>query len=305
MSTALENSWEGVMKKHAKSFYLASLFFPKSLMPRVKALYALCRWLDDAVDEAPNSKEASQNLNKIADDLRKPVPEMPVNRLYKSNQLDSAYIEDLIEGARDDMKTVRIKDEGELIQYCYKVAGTVGLAMFDLLKVDSPLARPHAVDLGIGMQITNICRDVKEDLERNRVYIPETLLLKHGASVENLLNGTFDPEALSKAVSELLDLADLYYQSAQSAYKNIPWRARGAIIIASRLYQGIGKKLRDSGSNPMLGRTYLTKTEKLLCLFKSMTEWLLSPLRKGAQLQHNRDLHHSLKTWSSQRGFEV
>jgi phytoene synthase len=305
MSVALEDSWEGVMRKHAKSFYLASLFFPKALMPRVKALYALCRWLDDAVDEAPNSMEASKNLKIIADDLRKPVPEMPVNRLYKSNQLDSAYIEDLIEGAREDMKTVRIKDEAELIQYCYKVAGTVGLAMFDLLKVDSPLARPHAVDLGIGMQITNICRDVKEDLERNRVYIPQTLLYKHGLSAEKLLNDSYDSQALSRVVEELLSLADLYYQSAQSAYRSIPWRARGAIIIASRLYQGIGLKLRDQGSNPMCGRTYLTKREKLVCLFRGAGEWLLSSVRKRVQLQHNPTLHHSLKAWSSQRGFEV
>lgn len=296
------NQWEDVMKKHAKSFYLASLFFPQHLMPRVKALYALCRWLDDAVDEAPSQNQALIELEKITQDLTSDRPQMPVNSLYKENNLDVGYIEDLIQGAREDLQVVRIQTSVELVQYAYKVAGTVGLAMYDLMGVKDPIARANAVDLGIAMQITNICRDVKEDLERNRIYVPLELLNKHGITEKQFCNHNYNPHQLTEAMTELVELADCYYYSASLAFNSIPSRTRGAIIIATRLYRSIGLKLIQTGGNPMLGRVFLNRREKLLCVTSGLLQWGLS-LFKKPNISHDNRLHQGLERWQKTRGF--
>lgn len=296
------NQWENVMQKHAKSFYLASLFFPRSLLPRVKALYALCRWLDDAVDEAPNDQVAIERLSAISDDLSSPNPKMPVNQHYRSNALNIGYMQDLIEGARDDRSLVRIQNQDQLVQYSYKVAGTVGLAMFDLMKVEPPMARCHAVDLGIAMQITNICRDIKEDLERDRIYIPLDLLNHYGISESDFINGRYQDNNLCAAVKEMLHLADQYYESAGLAFNNIPWRSRGAILIASDLYRSIGLKLLKNGGNPMNGRVWLTPWDKTRVVLRSLVKWLFSH-RKNHNTQHDQKLHSALQPWKELRGF--
>ena len=296
------SQWEGVMQNHAKSFYLASLFFPRSLLPKVKALYALCRWLDDAVDEAPNQQQALQNLNEISQDLSSENSQMLVNQFYKANQLDIGYINDLIDGARQDMEVVRIKNQDELIQYSYKVAGTVGLAMFDLMKVSPPVARCHAVDLGVAMQITNICRDVKEDRDKNRIYVPLELLNHHNISQEQFFSDDFSEEQIVAVTKDMLALADHYYHSASLAFNNIPWRTRGAIIIASDLYRSIGQKLLKKGGNPMKGRTWLTRWEKSWVVGRSLLRWVVSG-RKRQHLDHDASLHDALKPWKQLRGF--
>jgi 15-cis-phytoene synthase len=291
------------MHQHAKSFYLASLFFPRHLLPKVKALYALCRWLDDAVDEAPSVPEAQRRLQVIESDLALVNPELEVNQIYKDCQLPVSYMSDLISGAREDLNTVRIQNQDELIQYCYKVAGTVGLAMYELMSVNNPSARAHAVDLGIAMQITNICRDVKEDLARDRIYIPKNWLLKQQIDSTDLLKEKVDPQLLKPVILQMLDLADHYYLSAEQAFASIPWRSRGAIIIAARLYRAIGVKLRRLGANPLLGRTYLTRLEKMVVVAGALGSWFKSFFGSTQPKSHQEDLHLPLKNWRTLRGF--
>ena len=94
--------------------------------------------------------------------------------LRDGGSLDAAF--ELIKGVRSDLDEQILQDEAELLTYAYRVAGTVGLMMCQVLRVEDARAIPHAIDLGIGMQLTNIARDVKEDAERGRVYIPATVL---------------------------------------------------------------------------------------------------------------------------------
>ncbi len=299
------SEWQGTMKTHAKSFHLASLLFPPTLFTKVKALYALCRFIDDAVDEAPSQTEALKRLNVIAHDLRAKEPQIVVNQIYHTNRLKIDYIEDLIDGARADLsEKIEISDEKEFIAYCYKVAGSVGLAMFDLMEVAHPKARAHAVDLGIAMQITNICRDVKEDLERNRIYLPQTLLHKHGLSTLDFTEGPLNLSAFSEVIKELLSLADRFYASAEQAFPLIPWRARGAIIVASELYRGIGVKILRLGGNPLQGRVYLNRFEKSLRVSKGLFIWTSSFFAKKS-IDHDPRLHLGLESWKSSRGFET
>ncbi len=299
------NEWQGTMKSHARSFHLASLFFPSHLFDQVKALYALCRFIDDAVDEAPDSNEALRRLNQIAYDLKDQNPQIAVNQIYHSNRLDVGYIEDLIAGARSDLnEKIEIKDQKEFIAYCYMVAGSVGLAMFDLMQVKDPKARAHAVDLGIAMQITNICRDVKEDLDRKRIYIPLSLLTQHNIKPEDLYQtGLLHLPTLPLVIQDLLELADRFYLSAQDAFSTIPWRARLAIIIASELYRGIGVKILRKGGHPLNGRVYLGRFEKSILVIKGIGLWSQSFFIKK-KLNHDTSLHLGLESWKSLRGFD-
>lgn len=286
------------MQVHAKSFHLASLFFPRDVLYRVRALYALCRWIDDAADLAPSVAVARERLHEIREDLFSSNSQMEVNQLYKAHGLTLDYIEDLIEGVSDDLSTVRMQDEEELIQYCYKVAGCVGLAMSDLMGVTEPSARAFAVDLGIGMQMTNIARDVLEDAKNDRVYLPQTLLARHGLSHEDILQFKCKPSVMK----EFLSLADTYYTSARLAYPSIPLRARGAICVAGELYRAIGTKLLRKGGDPMQGRTMLHTGEKIVYLGKGLSRWLLSAFSRP-QLTHETELHQALKPWRVKRGF--
>ena len=110
-------------------------------------------------------------------------------------------------------------------------------------------------------------------------------------------------ESISLVVKEMLQIADQYYSSARKAYIKIPWRMRGAIIIAGHLYRGIGQKLIRQGANPLLGRTYLKKSEKAQVLAKGLSEWAFNHLGKK-DLQHDQRLHSPLFRWKMLRGFE-
>ena len=120
-----------------------------------------------------------------------------------------------------DQKVILFKQEEELIRYSYHVAGTVGIMMCDALKCDNDLAKSFAIDLGIAMQLTNIARDVIEDKKRNREYIDHDII----------------------TIKETLKLADMFYNSSFNSIKEIPISCRFAILVARRLYRGIGYKI--------------------------------------------------------------
>ena len=298
----MNENWQTTMQNHAKSFHLAALFFPKNVFGKVKALYALCRWIDDAVDTAPNSISAQHRVQQIIQDLRKPQPQMEVNRLYKQNGLNPQYIEDLVDGVMSDIGPVRMSNFIEFRKYCYKVAGVVGLAMADLMDVKEQKARAFAVDLGMAMQITNICRDILEDAKNNRVYLPNDLLAQHEIDQNQLVQLKTDEVALSHATTQMLALADSYYLSARLGYSSIPFRSRGAIIIAEKLYRAIGLKLLKSGARPLQGRTYLTGWEKSYWIFLGLIEWIISPFSQKPT-KHNEVLHKGLQPWKESRKF--
>src|SRR5690606_23084968 len=132
---------------------------------------------DDTVDEADDENEARQRLVLIEEMLggtRAPSPIVAAYiALMEAADIGLAPARDLIAGARSDLQAVRMRTDEEFLQYCYRVAGTVGLMMCGVLGVRDVGARRHAIDLGIAMQMTNICRDVLEDAKRDRVYLPE------------------------------------------------------------------------------------------------------------------------------------
>ena len=146
--------------------------------------------------------------------------------------------------------------------------------MVGVLRVRSPKAMDFAVELGMAMQITNICRDVMEDAQSNRVYLPSDVLKRHGTSAQEILTGTAPAEKIGAVVNELLSAAELLYDRAFAGLRFIPWRSRVGICAALHLYRAIGRKLqRRHTSNPFHGRTTLTQFEKAYACVAALADF--------------------------------
>jgi len=257
-----------VINKHARSFSLASRFLPEQVADEAAVLYAFCRLVDDTADEAPDLLTARTGLAQLDAELEGEAEQRASIRAFHTiaaqRGIPLLAARDLIDGVESDLVAVRTPDDAAFILYCYQVAGAVGLMMCGVLGVTNRDAWPHAVSLGIGMQITNICRDVLEDAGRDRVYVPQSRLAAAGLSQQDIIDGSVDRAALSGVVGGLLDLADEHYGYAEAGMHHIPWRARLGILIASRVYRAIGVRLRRvHGSDPMHGRTMTTTAAKL------------------------------------------
>jgi 15-cis-phytoene synthase len=276
--------------KHARSFRWASFFLPRSIRDDAAVVYTFCRMVDDAVDEVADPVQAASALGAI---------QAALSRLSSHNSelisafvevasrtgIDRVWVDDLIAGVRSDMSAVRIRDDGELRQYCYRVAGTVGLMMCRVMKVRERGALACAVDLGIAMQLTNICRDVLEDSQKDRVYLPETRLRQSGTSQRALVEHRADPDAVSRVVLDLLQLAEEHYQRAERGISYIPWKPRLAIFIASRLYRAIGRRIvHRLGGNAMAGRAVVPWYHKLYWLGVASCAWVNSLVAEAPRL---------------------
>jgi 15-cis-phytoene synthase len=208
--------------------------------------------------------------------------------------LESAL--ELIAGVRSDLERVRMETDAELLRYCYRVASTVGLMMSAVLGVRRREALPHAVDLGIAMQLTNIARDVAEDAAMGRVYLPAERLRRAGVDPEALVAGTADRARVAQVVCQLLELADAYYRSADGGMRDIPLRVRPAILVASRVYRAIGVRLRRRGADALAGRTVVPWHEKLFWASRALGATLDPRLLGFApRWTHDHSLHSALK----------
>ena len=166
-----------LLSTYGKSFHWARYFLGKEAGLQATQLYAFCRYLDDIADQPGNlgatKLKSIQNIFNNYSYQTGSYPEVD-NFLLLKQELDLPVfaVKDLLKGLISDQGTVLLLNENQLIQYSYKVAGTVGLMMAPILGISSKKAIPFAVDLGIAMQLTNISRDVLEDAELGRRYIP-------------------------------------------------------------------------------------------------------------------------------------
>ena len=284
-----------VLARHARSFQLASRFLPADVRDDAALCYAFCRGVDDAVDETADPVEARHAAQAFLDELQGRRAPRPIVLAWRHmalrRRIPGAAAYALLEGALADTREVRVADDAELVEYGYLVAGTVGLMMCGLLGVRDRDALPHAIDLGIGMQLTNICRDVKEDAARGRVYLPRTRLVAHGTSPEAILDGTAPREAVAAVVREVLALAERYYASAELGMGAIPSRARLAIHAAAHLYRAIGRKLLRRGGDALAGRTVVGPWERAWCVVAAIASWGRSHLARAPETRHDATLH--------------
>ena len=260
------------IKSEGKSFYWASFFLPKKNRIAASRLYSICRYLDDVAD---NSKlDTSSQIKDIFNQIKE-NESSEINIFFKKNNINLGILKDLIDGLISDQQNVRVTDEKELIDYSYKVAGTVGLMMLPIINTKDAEARKHAIDLGIAMQLTNIARDVYEDAKMNRLYLPKEWLGQ--VSVSDLIDNKLDDQKkrlIELSIKNLIELSDKFYANGFSGMKFIPLRTRLAIFFAAKIYKGIGEKIKSVGYVYKLERIYLNKLEKLWITIISIPEFL-------------------------------
>lgn len=284
LTEGVEAESQVVLSAHGKSFRWAQTFLDEKERGEAAVVYAFCRKVDDSVDEAPSRSRAESAIERIRAMLLGAVPADALTERYveiaerRGFGLEPAL--DLLRGVESDLGFVRLSDDRELSLYCYRVAGTVGLMMAGLLGVTDPAARRPAVSLGMAMQLTNICRDVREDADRGRVYLPSTRFEREGVPSSSLIAGAELARggrvraSVQRVVGELLDLAEDLYAEGERGFRYLPWRARFAIAVASSLYRGIGRKLRARGGDPWDGRVRLTVFEKFFYTAEGALRWL-------------------------------
>jgi len=279
-----------VLSTRARSFRWASAFLNAAQRRRVASLYAFCRAVDDLADADWVTPEAQADLAALQaalaaePDAEALWPErfLWFRELCLECEIAFPVVQDLLVGMISDLGEVRVKSEDELIRYCYRAAGTVGLMMCSVLGVRDPRALRHAVDLGIAMQLTNISRDVLEDAQASRVYLPSDHLLAVGVGPEDLVEGRADSRSVSLVVSDVLALSERYYRSGDQGMRFLPARPRWAILVASRLYRGIGRRLRRRRqSDPLRGRVVLPWFVKVALMGRACLSWLRLSLFRG------------------------
>lgn len=268
MSGALTVRAQQTLERHGRTFRQAQVFLPRASAEDAAVIYLFCREADDLADEAPDPAAAREALDGMLAELRGERAPGPVVAAFlevmerRGGSREPAIA--LVDAIRGDLEPVRVADDAALLRYAWGVAGTVGLLMAPVLGTRAAEAAGPAQDLGIAMQITNICRDVREDALRGRVYLPATRLLAHGVRPEEVLTLGASREAVAAVVLELLDLADRYYASAKDGYRFLPWRARLCVAVAGAVYRRIGLRLREvHGGDALVGRTVVPTLERI------------------------------------------
>ena len=283
---------------YGKTFNWARRFLGQKMGANAARLYQFCRVLDDMADgDIENGQHRLQSIRKDLLSIGKPRDPLMVAFepfLHKHHCAPDVVVA-LIDGLLSDQQPVRVKTETELLGYAYRVAGTVGILMCDMLDCDHKNALDHAMDLGIAMQLTNIARDILEDAEMGRRYLPESWVGDlQPSQIVALANTPLanDAVAVTTAVEKLLNLADDYYKSGMEGFSYLPIRAHISIAIAAHVYRQIGVQLRLNQHGWHRGREVTNRFTKIICSIRA-----LGTLVKRAHpyAQHNAALHQPLK----------
>ncbi len=270
-----------MIRKGSLSFSFASKLFESQIRDRVVRLYAWCRYVDDQIDNESDPLELrEQTLRLLAKQSFDPIVSAdipPAIRAFRELRteidLPTEHAADLLKGMAMDLGRQRYQSLEDLEVYCYRVAGVVGLMMSHLMKVHDVRAYQHAIDLGLAMQLTNICRDVAEDARMGRIYLPEQWL-QHAnllAEPEQLLRPE-SKKAIIPIVRMLLTRADGLYRSGDQGLKYLPLRCALAVGIAREVYAAIGHEILRRGEQAWDNRTWIPFPKKLMLGIKGLAK---------------------------------
>lgn len=264
------------------SFHAASKLLPSRVRDPALALYAFCRLADDAVDDSDDKAPAVLGLRDRLDLVYAGRPRnAPADRAFAAVVADfdmpRALPDALLEGLAWDAFGRQYETMPDLLSYCARVASAVGAMMCVLMRVRDADALARACDLGLGMQLTNIARDVGEDARAGRLYIPLQWLTEAGIDPAEFLRAPKPSPALKALTRRLLDTADQFYQRSETGVAVLPLACRPGIFAARHVYAGIGGAVARLNYDSYSQRARTTGRQKL--------GWLgLSVLRSAASL---------------------
>lgn len=271
---AQDASVRASIEQHSKSFALAAKLLPPQVNRDAVVLYAYCRRADDMIDLCPPDQQPAQ-LRQLQQELDavfagQPQTDALLARFQAVVQrcaVPRVYLDELLLGMQMDVTGVRYRSLDDVLRYAYRVAGVVGLMMCHVMGVRHETALRHAAHLGMGMQLSNIARDVHEDWQRGRLYLPEPWLVACGAGPLVPEAGRPLPEAaaegVARATRQLLQHADAFYRSGDAGVKYLSFRCGLAIRAARLVYSEISARVRAQDCNPFAPRAVVSKPRKL------------------------------------------
>lgn len=276
----------GLTRTHAKSFYFSCRFLPKQTRVSTYAVYSFCRYVDNIVDN-PRNRNIDQIRSEI-DAIRKELElaysvgesEHPVLGAFIPSALICGIpVElpmDLIRGVEMDLTIDRYETFDDLYLFAYRVAGVVGLMMTYVLGFKDKDALIYAEKLGIAMQLTNILRDIKEDKDNGRIYLPLEELHQYKIAEEHIISEKFN-DFFRRMMEFQVERAWKYYRDAEPGISMLQRKSQFAIIAASRIYSGILNKIAQNGYNPFGGRAHVSSTKKVSILLSELLKTRLIP----------------------------
>ena len=267
-----------LLKKHAKSFYWASFFLSNDVFRKCSSLYNFCRTLDDIVDNDNKLEVKKEIFLKFKKDfMNKNLNNQIINDMWSiinSENISKKIVLDLFDGVETDLEEkVEINSKKDLLVYSYRVAGTVGLMMSKILKVNNRESLRGAIDLGIAMQLTNVARDVCEDNKRNRKYIQSDF----------------------SSIKETIYESEIFYQKSFKSISSISIRSRFSVIVARRIYKKIGDYIlmqKNIENFNKAGKIYVPLFEKVVQTFLSIFDFVKLLFVKD--LSYYNHSHHNI-----------
>ena len=271
------------IRRGSKSFHMASRLFDRPTRERAWLLYCWCRHCDDACDGqalgrpdpagAQGSVEDAAALTRraLAGETTGILPFDALATLLRECEIPHRLVLDHLRGFALDAAGWRPREETDLLAYCYHVAGAVGCMMAVVMGVDPEDEETLATasDLGIAFQLANIARDVREDHENGRCYLPERWMEQHGVDPRD----PFRPDRRARLVTlvgRITDLAGRFEASAQAGIPKLPFRARWAVLAAARIYGAIGRRVAALGDTAWDGRVVVPRRAKLAFLIPTL-----------------------------------
>ena len=263
---------------YAKSFNWAGFFLPKKTYLKCSALYDFCRIADNIADSDEDIEIKKEKFINFQNNFNNQKFDDPIIKnmwqLIKEFNIPLKVVHDLLDGIYSDIqKNIKLNNKKDLLLYSYRVAGTVGLMMAKILKVNKQSSLKSAIDLGIAMQLTNISRDVVEDLNFGRSYI----------------NLNFEE------IKSTIKLSENYYKNSFYSIKQIPLTFRFAILVARRVYKKIGNKIlkkQNLENYKKSGKIYVSNIEKIIETLLSIFDLIkLSLISKDDdKIKHDHEL---------------
>ena len=270
------------VRSSKSSFYLAMLAFPRERRRAIMIVYAFCRFTDDMVDRA------IPDVNPVAflDNWRKEFDKgvlgksdyLLLNHLgsvCRDYSIPSSLFHDLIDGFEMDLDKTTYQTFSELYEYCYRVASTVGLIVMRLLDNRDPALQAYAINAGIGVQLTNIIRDVATDQQRGRVYIPTEELREEGLMISSWLEE--EEEALTRLLMKQCARARSFYDAADRIYEEQQPTGLYPARSMQNLYRALLRKMEYRIEDIPQRKVRLSSIEKVRVLAKT---WIQESFRE-------------------------
>ena len=287
----LESAYEAcrtITRREAKNFYYAFLTLPVAKRRAIYAAYAFCRHCDDTVDEETSTEAKLKALSDLQANLDSTYSGSASSPVYvaladvaRNYDIPQDYFQEIILGVESDLVKDRFQNFDELKEYCYRVASVVGLICLQIFGYEDDRAKEYAVDLGLAMQLTNIIRDVREDLDMGRVYLPQDEMARFGYSEDDLRNGVRN-EAFLELMRFQSQRAREYFDRGFKLLPYLSRRSRACPAVLGALYSKVLDRIEASDYNVLESRVSLSKAEKIGITAKT---WLGSMLPLPSSLR--------------------